>query len=105
MVHIRPSTQLFGTRHSPLPMRDLIVSMEKQVLFVVILRLLLWVIHALDNPFEQGCLLQKVPGWGWTKSRVCNSDDRASDACRRPDLDYMEIRIFSENWESVFFES
>jgi len=25
--------------------------------------------------------------------------------CRVPEIDYMELRIFSENWESAFFES
>jgi hypothetical protein len=59
------------------------------------------------NPFEQGCLYQMLPGWN--KKRVCNSDDPPGAAesgyCRKPDIDHMEIRIFSQNWESAFFEA
>jgi hypothetical protein len=59
-----------------------------------------------SNPYEQGCLYKKLPGF--QKKRVCNSDDPIDAAergiCRIPDLDYMELRIFSQNWESVFFE-
>lgn len=59
------------------------------------------------NPFEQGCLYRKLP-W-WTKVRVCNSDDPPNAAelglCRTPQFDYLEIRMHSQNWESVFFEA
>ncbi len=59
-----------------------------------------------SNPYEQGCLVKKLPGF--TKKRVCNSDDPKDAAergiCRIPDMEYMELRIFSQNWESVFFE-
>jgi hypothetical protein len=47
----------------------------------------------------------------WTRVRVCNSEDGPDAAdlghCRVPyeGLDYMEIRIHNQNWESVFFES
>jgi hypothetical protein len=46
----------------------------------------------------------------WTKGRVCGSDDPPEAAqlgyCRNDDpFDYMELRIHSQNWESVFFET
>lgn len=62
------------------------------------------------NPFQKGgCLKTLRPGWKGT--RVCNSEDPPYAAemgyCKEPDEDlkYMEIRIHSQNWESVFFES
>lgn len=60
-----------------------------------------------SNPFESGCLYRKLPGWD--KKRVCNSEDPPDAVerglCRKSLFDYMELRIFSENWESVFFEA
>ena len=62
---------------------------------------------AIKNPVEKGCLYSKHPKKN--KKRVCNSDDPPNAAkdgiCRIPDIDYMEIRIFNQNWESVIFES
>ena len=34
------------------------------------------------NPYEQGCLLEKIPGW--KRRRVCNSEDDDM-FCRTPD--------------------
>lgn len=60
-----------------------------------------------SNPFEQGCLYRMLPGWN--KKRVCNSDD-PEDAeergiCRKPPIDYTELRIWAGNWESINFEA
>ena len=61
-----------------------------------------------SNPFESGCLQQELPGW--TKLRVCNSNDPPGAAeqdpplCRTDEFDYMEIRIAAQNWESSFLE-
>jgi hypothetical protein len=63
----------------------------------------------ISNRFSDGgCLYQKKKDW--TKLRVCGSDDPPEAAqlgyCRDDDpLDYMELRIHSQNWESVFFET
>jgi len=62
-----------------------------------------------DNPFTNGgCLFQKKANW--TKIRVCGSDDTQEtiDAgyCRKDDVfDYMEIRINSQNWDAVAYET
>lgn len=60
------------------------------------------------NPYtKRGCLANRVPGW--KKIRVCNSDDAPTAAalgyCRDPypGLEYTEIRLASQNWESAFF--
>lgn len=60
------------------------------------------------NKYERGCFHGLDPLK--SRIRVCNSDDILPDAvesgtCRIPDIDHMEFRIFSENWESVFFEA
>jgi len=61
-----------------------------------------------SNPFYAGCLQQKRTDW--KLQRVCNSDDEyysdnSAAACRPPPLPYPEIRIYTQNWQSVFFES
>lgn len=60
-----------------------------------------------SNPFASGCLYQRLPGWN--QKRVCNSDDNDNAAelglCTPPELDYMEIRLVSGNWESIFFNA
>jgi len=60
------------------------------------------------NPYTKGgCLTNRVPGW--KKLRVCSSDDPPNAAarglCRDPylGLEYTEIRLASQNWESAFF--
>ena len=68
------------------------------------------------NPYQNGCLINRLNGW--EKPRMCNSDDGNTiedilkvaelGICRlpsSPNLNHMEIRIGSQNWESVFFES
>ena len=77
------------------------------------------------NPYQNGCLINRLEGW--TEVRMCNSDDDLPTAaelgiCRIATssgnanainandvidsiIEYMEIRIGSQNWESVFFES
>jgi len=63
--------------------------------------------NAEKNPYEKGCLFKRVPEW--KKLRVCNSHDQQPQAailgvCRTPPIiAYPEVRIFSQNWESVFF--
>lgn len=46
---------------------------------------------------------------GWTKVRTCNSDDPPSAVergyCQSSAMDYREVRIASENWESAFFNT
>jgi hypothetical protein len=60
------------------------------------------------NPFERGCLYNRLPGW--KRKRVCNSDD-ADDAealglCQAPEFeDYMEVRMTGGNWETAFFNA
>ena len=58
------------------------------------------------NPYTSGCLHAKELV---SHIRVCNSEDpldaSASGICRSPEVDYMEIRIFSDNWESITFEA
>ena len=62
------------------------------------------------NPFQQGGCLKRMLE-GWEKLRVCNSEDAPDAAergfCKMPQLglDYMEIRIATQNWESAFFEA
>jgi hypothetical protein len=59
-----------------------------------------------SNPFHQGgCLQQFKPDW--TRTRICHSDDPpealSGGACRLSPIDYLEVRIQSQNWESAFF--
>ena len=65
-----------------------------------------------DNPFQYGCL-RSIPFPGYErKLRTCNSED-SEDASSRglcqpsgllSGLEYKEIRLLSQNWESSFFE-
>jgi len=59
------------------------------------------------NPYESGCLYQRLPGW--TKKRVCNSEDPEDAAergiCVEPAFDYLEVRSTSGNWESSTFNA
>lgn len=63
-----------------------------------------------DNPFSRGgCLKQLLPDWH--NVRVCGSDDPPEAIlegdCRLPQagLEYTEIRIHAQNWESSFFHA
>jgi hypothetical protein len=63
-----------------------------------------------SNPFESGCFYTLDPEWQNTKPRVCNSEDTIesiqSGKCYTPtDIQYQEVRIFSQNWESVHLEA
>jgi hypothetical protein len=56
------------------------------------------------NPLSNGgCLYNKIANW--PRKRVCNSQDPpgalAQGLCIEPALDYTEIRIQSQNWESA----
>ena len=61
----------------------------------------------ITNPYtDGGCLYQLMPGW--TRKRVCTSADPPEFVemgyCERDSVfNYPEIRISSQNWESVFF--
>jgi len=59
------------------------------------------------NPYTSGCLHNSLPGW--TKKRVCNSDDpidaAASGLCREPEITQLEIRIMVFNWDTTYFEA
>ena len=60
-----------------------------------------------DNPFQYGCL--RTHKDGFTKMRVCSSEDPEDAAlqglCRDAStMNYPEIRIMSQNWESPIFE-
>lgn len=54
------------------------------------------------NPYDEGCLysygLQDV-------RRTCNSEDTDMTKCSNNDLNYMEIRIHTGDWESITYES
>ena len=56
----------------------------------------------ITNPYYSGCLQAKIPRW--TVPRVCSSQDpqwaASQGLCRRPEFDYMEIRVGTGNWES-----
>lgn len=72
-----------------------------------------------DNPFQYGCINSlHLPGREDRHQRICNSEDPsdASDRglCREGSsstsgsgsssgLEYQEVRIFSQNWESAIF--
>jgi hypothetical protein len=62
--------------------------------------------HESINPYTSGCLHAKELV---SQIRVCNSEDPVEAVkygiCRLPEVDYMEIRIFSDNWESITFEA
>lgn len=58
------------------------------------------------NPYHvEGCLAHHLGDS--VKVRTCNSDDPPSSMekgyCRQSALDYKEVRIGSQNWESAFF--
>ena len=58
------------------------------------------------NPFHVGGCLSNWMDDHY-KVRTCNSDDPPSAVelghCRPSALDYMEVRVASQNWESAFF--
>ena len=58
------------------------------------------------NPYTLGCLHTNELV---SQIRVCNSEDppdaAESGKCRTPPIDYMEIRINVDNWESITFEA
>ena len=73
------------------------------------------------NPFYEngGCLKTMLPSEKlqqhedavkeWHKVRVCHSDDPPgtleAGLCRPSPLEYMEVRLLSQNWESPFFQT
>lgn len=65
--------------------------------------------NTVSNPFYAGCLQHQRADW--KHIRVCNTDDDYHDtssstaSCRPPPLPYPEIRLYTQNWQSVFFES
>lgn len=67
---------------------------------------------ACSNPFESGCLYQRLPGWD--QKRVCNSEDSdetiQNGVCvlshfAGSNSEYPEVRIASGNWESITFNA
>jgi len=61
-----------------------------------------------SNPYHRGgCLASTLPDHH--RVRTCNSEDPPEAVemgyCRKSRLDYTEVRIASQNWESVFFEA
>ena len=61
----------------------------------------------ISNPYTSGCLHMKELV---SQIRVCNSEDpldasTSGTICQIPNVDYMEIRIFADNWDSVTFEA
>lgn len=63
-------------------------------------------IGSCSNPFAAGgCLVNRLVGEEWARKRVCNSQDPQGaieqGLCRESPLDYTEIRIQSQNWESA----
>lgn len=56
-----------------------------------------------NNPYQEGCLSAKNLT---RKLRVCNSEDDPNEKnCRRPQMDYAEIRLIPQDWESVMFST
>jgi len=60
-----------------------------------------------SNPFQGGCLRARLPDW--KRKRTCGSQD-PKDAvdrglCLPSPLNYTEIRIESQNWESALFHT
>jgi len=54
------------------------------------------------NPFHEGCLRRMLGEDKFPKKRVCNSEDRVDhNFCSESPLDYQEIRISPNNWESA----
>ncbi|CAB9530192.1 Gamma-aminobutyric acid (GABA) B receptor [Seminavis robusta] len=64
-----------------------------------------------ENPYFSGCLHQTVTGKKYgAKKRVCNSNDpdwALGKYCQLPDpqLDYLEIRLNTGNWDSFVAET
>lgn len=62
-----------------------------------------------SNPFAAGCFHSQIDGW--VKKRVCSSEDppnaQALGICQQPqdDANYMEVRLFAQDWESSVFET
>ena len=60
------------------------------------------------NPYAKGgCLKNHLPE-EFTNIRTCNSQDSQEliddeTFCRPSEMDYMEVRIGSQNWEGAFF--
>lgn len=58
-----------------------------------------------SNPYVHGCLANRLTNW--TKLRVCNSQDPPSvieqGLCRPSPLNYTEVRIQSQSWETGLF--
>lgn len=84
----------------------MMMMMIPSIVSIIFLILLITSTQA-ENPYESGCLLKKnVDG---AKLRVCNSEDSSETIeqgkCQQPYLDHLEIRILSQNWETVFFET
>ena len=61
-----------------------------------------------SNPYQLGCLHRHASMEG-AKIRVCNSEDppeaSSQGLCRIPPVEYPEIRIYTQNWESAMFSS
>lgn len=59
-----------------------------------------------SNPYEQGCLFRHGVS---DKKRVCNSEDLPNAVekglCRKADIEYPEVRLFANDWESAIFET
>jgi len=58
-----------------------------------------------SNPYVSGCLSSRLTNW--TKVRVCNSQDPPivieQGLCRPSPLNYTEVRIQSQSWETGLF--
>jgi hypothetical protein len=54
------------------------------------------------NPYQGGCLRARLPADYQNVLRTCNSDDDSRDStqCRPSAMNYPEIRILSQNWET-----
>lgn len=60
--------------------------------------------YCTKNIYNHGCLYERGLS---TKKRVCNSDDPpdavSRGICRDSELDYMEVRLLSNDWETAIF--
>lgn len=107
--YIRTSTSI-TTNHSQVPITSKALQNDDNDISSIQKRELLETItddNDIINPYTSGCLYTKEKV---SQIRVCNSEDSIDTInsgiyCRIPDVDYMEIRIFSDNWESITFEA
>jgi len=92
-------------KFNALQLQNMIES--QRIIFILFFLNLRFCVGSLTkNPFQTGCLTNKMPG---KKIRICNSDDRpeASETfqCVKSEFDYKEVRISAKSWDTVLLEA